>query len=279
MPDLHTTHDRIFRASSKTFYTASRFFPSAIRADVATLYAFVRIADDFVDSVPQQADAYYAWKDAYRAAKAGTPASDIDPVITAYVDLERRYGFPPAWTQAFFASMEMDLHGMQYETIDDTLRYIHGSAEVIGYMMARLMQVPEEAYSAAQLLGRAFQYMNFIRDIAEDEALGRVYLPRDIRARHGLAELTRVTAQAHPDAFTALVRDEIMRYRGWMREARSGFSYIPRRYRIPVAAAADSFDDIVNRIWDRPLRVYEGKVARSRLGIMRAAAYHALNSL
>ncbi len=73
--------------------------------------------------------------------------------------------------------MEHDLSESSCETLEDVLTYIYGSAEVIGLFMARIMDLDEASFPYAAMLGRAMQYINFIRDIAEDNELGRRYLP------------------------------------------------------------------------------------------------------
>jgi hypothetical protein len=90
------------------------------------------------------------------------------------------------YVEAFLASMRMDLTVTQYETYDDLMTYVHGSAAVIGLEMVPVLEpvVPREvADPYAADLGIAFQLSNFIRDVGEDLRRGRVYLPmEDLRA-------------------------------------------------------------------------------------------------
>ena len=168
-------HREIFKNGSKTYFNSSLFFPPEVRNDVFVLYGFVRTADDFVDSVPQDVDGFAGFVERYRRAREGAHVED--PVVDAFIDLSRRRGFEDAWANAFLESMEMDVTKQTYETIDETLHYIYGSAEVIGLFMARILGLPSEADRAAMMLGRAMQYINFIRDVDEDRNLGRTYLP------------------------------------------------------------------------------------------------------
>ncbi len=73
-------------------------------------------------------------------------------------------------------------------------------------MMARIMGLPEESYVAARHLGKAMQYINFIRDIDEDNRLGRIYLPI---AGTGLQDLSCRSAEENREAFTRFIREEI----------------------------------------------------------------------
>jgi phytoene synthase len=157
--------------------------------------------------------------------------------------------------------MEADLSVKTYDVLEDTLRYIHGSAEVIGYFMARIMELPDAALPSAALLGRAMQYINFIRDIAEDAGLGRRYLPlggadpRIVEEAH---------ARAHPGEFAAFIRGHLDIYRGWQKDAVEGYRFIPRRYRAPIATAGDMYWWTADRIAERPLVVFDRKVKPGR---------------
>ena len=85
---------QVFRAGSTTYFNSSLFFPPAMRAEVFALYGFVRVADNFVDAVPQQAAEFRRFTEQSRAALAGTPANDA--IIDDFVALARRREFDPA---------------------------------------------------------------------------------------------------------------------------------------------------------------------------------------
>ena len=252
----------IFRRGSRTYFNSTRFFPAAVRRDVHALYAFVRTADDFVDSTPQDAPGFEAFRRRYLDRREGRPGP-AGPIIDGFVELSERRGFEPAWVDAFLDSMAQDLSRREYGTLDETLAYVYGSAEVIGLMMARIMGLEENASRPARLLGRAMQYINFIRDIREDLDLGRTYLPRDEILAAGLASLREDEARRSPEAFRAFVRGQVRRYRDWREEAAPGFALIPRRLRIPIRTAADMYEWTAGRIEADPFVVHGRKVRPS----------------
>lgn len=264
----------IFRAGSKTFYYSTLFFPPQVKNDVFILYSFVRKADDFVDSVPQQKDAFNRFVRQYRRGLKGTKTGDV--VIDGFVDLVRRKRFEIEWVDAFLRSMEQDLWKSSYRTLPELQIYLFGSSEVIGLMMARIMDLPEESCRAARSLGKAMQYINFIRDIDEDLALGRTYFPQEDLERFGLERLDAVYAGAHRDAFRAFMRHQIRRYEEWQGEAEEGFPFIPRRYRIPIRTASDMYRWTGARIFQNPFVVYSEKVKPSRLRIVGTALKNTL---
>lgn len=253
------TQAEIFKRGSKTYFNSSRFFPAAARRDVTCLYGFVRKADDFVDAVPQDREGFERFAADYRAAREGHASGD--PVIDSFVELERRRGFDPAWTEAFLESMRMDTEKQRYDSLEETLRYIYGSAEVIGLFMARIMELPREADHPARMLGRAMQYINFIRDIDEDVQLGRRYLPLE---QSGLKELSRETAEQYPERFASFVHEHLRRYYEWQGEAEKGYRYIPRRYLIPIKTAADMYAWTGRVIERDPAVVFSRKVKPSK---------------
>jgi phytoene synthase len=252
-------HERIFRSGSKTYFNSSIFFPPRIRERVFTLYAFVRVADNYVDAIPQKTEEFINFRRRYETARAGTPANDI--IIDSFLKLSAECGFDPAWVQAFLNSMEADLSKQNYDTLEETLAYVYGSAEVIGLFMARIMELPEEAHPPAAMLGRAMQYINFIRDIAEDTLLGRRYLPLN-----GASPLIVTTdyARKNPREFSAFIGGHLALYRVWQKDAVAGYSFIPRRYRVPIKTAADMYWWTADRIAARPLIVFDEKVKPSR---------------
>ncbi len=244
-----------FKRGSKTYFYSSIFFPKEVRDNVFFLYSFVRKADDFVDVIPQKKDEFYRFKDDYNNALQGKASSDI--IIDCFVKLIHRKAFKKAWIDAFFESMEMDLTKKRYETIDETLHYIHGSAEVIGLLMAIILGLHPKSYTAARYLGRAMQYINFIRDIEEDLALGRTYLPLGNSA---LERLDFDFVFERKDAFIEFIRVNIDLYRQWQMEAERGFRYIPKRYLIPIKTASDMYKWTADRIYDDPLIVFKKKL-------------------
>jgi 15-cis-phytoene synthase len=280
----------IFKTGSVTFFTASLFFPRKERLDVFNLYAFVRIFDDFVDSVPQKSEDYFNLKSRYykfledglhgvaegslnevrgSLNKIDGDQNSNDQILINFIELQKKCNFDQEWLDAFFTSMEMDMnHDKEYIKIQDTEKYIYGSAEVIGLMMARVFHLPDSLQESAQYLGKAFQYMNMIRDIAEDILLGRSYLPKENYQSFGLNALTETEARHKPELFQKFIREEILRYRHWRAEAEKGFAGIPKRFRIPIQAASDMFDHTINLIEQDPLIVFKMKIKPSKARVV-----------
>ncbi len=270
---------QVFKAGSTTYFHSSLFFPPAMREEVFILYGFVRVADNLVDATPQDAVGFARFVARYRAALVGTPAED--PIIDDFVALSKRLAFDPAWTDAFLGSMEADLSKRYYRTEEEVLEYIYGSAEVIGLFMAKIMRLPEESHPAARMLGRAMQFINFIRDVAEDTELGRRYLPLE---RGGNRRLDvpdnwlpdRDWARSHSETWVRFVQEHVAQYAEWQAEAEKGYSFMPWRARVAVRTAGDMYKWTARQIAMDPMVVFDRKVKPSKFRIVWQALWNGL---
>jgi len=252
---------RIFKKGSKTYFYSTMFFPRSIKGDVFKLYCFVRTADDHVDSFPQRLDLLQEMRSGLDRAMAGEPTGDI--VVDSFAELCARRNFDMAWVDAFVRSMSMDTYKSGYQTMDELGEYLYGSAEVIGLMMAKIMDLPPESHHGAMMLGRSMQFINFIRDVQEDCGLGRSYFPREELEQYGLTSLCEKEARAQPAAFLALIRKQLDRFQGWQTEAEASFRYIPRKYLLPIKTASDMYKFTATRIALDPFVVFDRKVKPS----------------
>ncbi|GAA4244190.1 phytoene/squalene synthase family protein [Dactylosporangium darangshiense] len=178
----------LHRHYGRTYYLATRLLPRWKRRHVHALYGFTRYADEIVDrmggATPQERAAELAaWSAAFLHGLRGGHTED--PLLPAVLHTIRVFDIDLEDFRKFLDSMAMDLTVTSYETYDDLLGYMEGSAAVIGTMMLPILESADRAAARepARQLGLAFQLTNFIRDVAEDLERGRVYLPqRDLEA-------------------------------------------------------------------------------------------------
>ncbi|MEU3139048.1 phytoene/squalene synthase family protein [Nocardiopsis alba] len=183
---LHAHHGR-------TYYTATRVLPSARRPHIHALYGFARWVDDIVDEPGPgtTVDDQKARLDAIDAdlERALSGREPDEPVLRALAHTVDHHELDPGYFTAFMASMRMDLTTTEYRDLDHLREYMYGSAAVIGLQVLPVLGTVarrEEAAPHAAALGEAFQLTNFLRDVSEDLARGRVYLPADVLAGHGV---------------------------------------------------------------------------------------------
>ncbi len=252
----------IFKNGSKTYFTSSLFFPKDKRLAVYKLYSFVRLADDFVDEIPQNKTAFLLLKNSYQKKASNVPIVSIKKVLQNIYDLQKEYKISNVEIKAFLCSMEMDLKKQKYITMEDTLRYIYGSAEVIGLMMSKIIGLNIESYKYAKYQGRAMQYINFIRDIDEDIKLGRCYFPYNIRLKYGLKSWNENIVTNN--GFELFIKEQIEQYYTWQQKAEKGWKYIPYRSRVAVITASDGYNWTAKKIYNKPAIVFNKKVKPSK---------------
>ncbi|GII24875.1 phytoene/squalene synthase family protein [Planosporangium mesophilum] len=204
MEPLAASYERcrqLHRRHGRTYYLATHLLPEWKRRHVHALYGFARYADEIVDrteALPpaERATRLAAWSDAFLAGLAGAVVDD--PLLPAVLHTISVFDLDLDDFRKFLASMAMDLTVSGYDSYDDLLGYMEGSAAVIGTMMLPILGSPDPAAARepARQLGLAFQLTNFIRDVAEDLDLGRVYLPRDDLARFGVTPADLKAARA-----------------------------------------------------------------------------------
>ncbi|MCA9382753.1 phytoene/squalene synthase family protein [Candidatus Dojkabacteria bacterium] len=259
-------HDQIFKEGSTVFYYSTKFFPEWIRKEVAILYAFVRVADDFVDCVPQDREGFNQFKKEYYSAIKKGKSDNM--VIDSFVELSKKRKFEPEWTDAFLDSMGEDLNKNKYNTYQETLKYIYGSAEVIGLYMAKIIGLPKKTYKYAARLGRAYQLINFIRDIQYDIELGRVYWPKEELSHFHLENLSEEYTKKNHQNFKHFMRFLVHRFKMNIEEAHLGLELMPKTLAVAIKTASDGYLWTADKIYKNPFIVYKKIVKPSKFRVL-----------
>lgn len=268
-----TIEEKIIQSSSPAFWEATKLLPNQQRLDFVALYSFVRVTDDYVDQ-PQPdtnnfLDIYSKWQTGRIVAKT---TNLNQKVSNNMLRLIKKYDFDKLWIEAFLSSMSSDVKGRTFDKLEDSLEYVYGSAEVIGLMLAKIMGLPPEALPFAQMQGRAWQWLNFIRDIEEDRKLGRCYFPLEDLKKFNLNGLTPSTIKQNPTAFKEFVQFQINRYRKWSRVAKLGYKYIPATSRQAILMSAKKYDRLAALINQNPLLIIE-KASPKPMQLSQASAH------
>jgi phytoene synthase len=278
LEDCYEYCRRLHQRHSKTYYFSTLLFPPETRARVYALYAFMRAADEIVDSPEtddrgEQFDALQRFEEETFAAVHGEAVSS--PILRAFADTVRERKIEAGYIQSFMASMKMDTYISRYETYEDLEEYMYGSAAVVGLMMCRVMGVEnDDARPHAEALGAAMQLTNFLRDVREDWQRGRVYLPLEDLERFGYSEEELASNRVN-EAFVRLMRFEIERTRTLYGIADQGIGYIPQGRRYPVVVARHLYAAILDHIESAHYDVFNVRAETSlveKLGVAAACA-------
>lgn len=250
-----------------SYHLATRLLTPDRRPAVHALYAAARTADDLVD-LPgaDPAGDLQTWSKAVLTElEAGWSE---DPVRLALVHTYRRYGIPVEHLVDFLAAMSSDLDVTGYADPAALDRYMWGSAAVIGLQVLPVLGTArgvsrEEAAPHAIALGEAFQLTNFLRDVAEDVDRGRVYLPADLMAAHGVTR-EQLVARRHTPGFEALMREMVAITRRRYDDAAAGTPMLAPESRDCVRAATALYGGILGEIERAGYRVLDGRVSVSK---------------
>jgi phytoene/squalene synthetase len=171
----------ITRKYSTSFSIAVSWLDPELRKAIYSIYGFVRIADEIVDSFHEydREKLINLFERDYNEACVN--GISTNPALNSFQDTVKQYSIPGELITAFLKSMKADLYKSAYTSRGETDEYVYGSAEVVGLMCLMVfvrgnLQLYEELKEPARKLGAAFQKVNFLRDIRNDtEQLDRYY--------------------------------------------------------------------------------------------------------
>lgn len=270
---------------SKSFAAASKLFDRQTRERVWLLYAWCRACDDLADAQDHGGELGVQDGALQRVAKirdltARALAGETtgEPAFDAFGQLAREVPITQAMADDVIAGFDLDANGFRPRFETDTLRYCYHVAGAVGVMMATVMGVSpddEDTLDRACDLGIAFQLANIARDISEDDAAGRCYLPIEwlVEADIPPGEVAKPHYRASLVPLVARLCDLAKVYEA---SARIGAARLPFRQRWAILSAANIYGAIAREVkakgaheWDH--RVHTGRAAK--LGfVIRALA-------
>jgi phytoene synthase len=263
---------------SKTFYLASALMPPAKRRAVRALYAFCRVSDDLVDQAGPNTSGgdRLAQLESWRAhALSGHPvagsslAAAKDMVALAWADTRARFCIPTRYAHQLIDGVAWDLCKARYTTFDELAEYAYGVASTVGLMSMHITGFDgREAIPYAVKLGVALQLTNILRDVGEDWANGRLYLPQDELSACGLGE-DDIAAGRVDDRWRALMRFQIERTRRLYAEALPGVDLLHAEGRFAIAAAGELYRGILDDIETHDYDVFTRRAYVTSWGKLR----------
>lgn len=269
-----------FALNSRSFSFAARLFPDAARQAVTRIYAFCRTTDDLVDARMKAGDPEAAaaqldiWEALAREAWQGraTGIGFLDQVMAESAEA----GVPFELIADLIAGVRTDIGAVEVESFEDLRRYCYCVASVIGIWMTRLFGVREPwLIERAEMLGYALQLTNILRDVGEDLAMDRIYLPREALTRHGLTrrDLEAMAAGAPiTSAYRGLMEEMMATAEHCYDLAFESMPHLPAFYARPVAAAAEIYRGILGELRRSGYDNFRQRAVTGRLAKPRLAA-------
>jgi phytoene synthase len=258
---------------SQSFAAAAKLFTRETRDDAVMLYAWCRHCDDIIDGQVGGHGQSDNFRDGQRerlinlreqtsAALAGEASGEY--IFEALQRVVARHDIHHRHPQELLSGFEMDVEYRHYASIDDTLDYCYHVAGVVGVMMAMIMGVRERSVlDRASDLGLAFQLTNIARDVIDDARAGRVYVPDDLLARHGISvidpEDRAQWARLHAAALDLLDLAE-----HYYASAYAGLPALPARSAWAIAAARRVYRAIGSKLRAGGPSAWESRVSTTK---------------
>lgn len=246
----------VTRRASSNFYYAFMLLPAERRRALYAVYAFCRFVDDIADdeSVAEPAELLRRWRDELERAYGGNPARAVS---RALADASRRFNIPRRHFEEVIAGVEMDLARKRYETFQELRLYCYRVASAVGLICIEIFGYTNPAACQyAERLGIAFQLTNIIRDVSEDAARGRIYLPLEDLARFGVTEAD-ILGGTYNTNFVQLMEFEASRAREFYREAEQALPPEDRSTLLTAEAMRLIYGTLLARIERSQFRVLD----------------------
>lgn len=252
-------------ASGSSFYYSFLFLAPERRRAITALYAFCREIDDVVDECKEPAVAgtkLQWWRMEIANAFSGTPQH---PVTKALRPVVRRYNLPQEYFAEIIDGMEMDLRYSSYPSFKELSLYCYRVAGVVGLMAAEIFGYQErQTRKYATDLGIAFQLTNIIRDVREDAARGRLYIPLDELERFGVDHADILEYRDTP-GMRALLAFQAERARRYYRQAFDQLPEADRQAQLAGVIMAEIYQTTLDEIAADDYHVFEHRVSLTPL--------------
>jgi phytoene synthase len=278
----------ITRSSAKNFYYAFLVLPRRKREALCAVYAFMRRCDDITDdsalSLPERRQKLDLWLDSLHRAQLGHPTDD--PILLALTDAQRRYHIPAGLLDELAHGTAMDVEEAEasaqtstvpgvtvhYRTFEDLRVYCYRVASVVGLVCIHVFGYRNpEAEPLAERCGLAFQLTNIIRDVKEDAAMGRIYLPEEDLAKFNLSA-SELLATPDPARFRPLLAFEADRAREFYASGEALLPYISEDSQPALWVLVTIYRRLLGRIAEKQYDVFTAKVSLSTSEKLRILA-------
>ncbi len=283
---------KICSSSGSNFVSAFRFLPPTERRAMEAVYAFMRLADDLVDSersLSERTEHLDKFQNAFceKCLSGDSLDSDLEyfsAIFPALEDVMRKFAIPCEYFLETIRGVRMDLERSYYETVTELEIYSYRVAATVGLICLHIWGVsPEEirpgakseTFLAAVACGNALQWTNFLRDIVEDARNGRLYLPledwkseKNDNSPHSKTtakEILRAISQKDMEKLLPILQVNLARTEILYRKSRILLARIPRENRRIFFLITGVYHKIFQKIQKNPMQIFEKRVKLGKL--------------
>jgi phytoene synthase len=271
----HNYCEQLTKAQARNFYYGLKLLPEPKRSAMFALYAYMRLVDDIADdedgrSVEQRLADLEAWRLQTHAVLNGHIPDTTHELWPAFADMVWRNQLPASYFDDVIAGQRQDLQPAPFETFDPLNEYCYRVAGVVGLASIYVWGFEGGAQTEQLAIDRgvAFQLTNILRDLREDAARGRMYLPQDELAAAGIDE-DDIRAKRGGEKFREMMRFQIERAQMYYEKSAALETFIARDSRATLIAMTDIYRGLLAKIADEPERVLHERVSLSLFSKLR----------
>lgn len=274
--------ENVTKLHAKSFYFAAKFLPQPKQKAVYPIYAFCRHVDDEIDEIgdgdkrkaiktvekwQQQLEEVFAGERQKGNGKIEDQKSKIEDrnlVLLAWQDLLQTYQIPQNLPLELIQGVLMDTHAKRYETFDELYVYCYRVASTVGLMSSEILGYSDKiALEYAEAMGIGMQLTNILRDVKEDAAMGRIYLPQEDLQKFKVSE-KQILDGKMSENFVDLMKFQIQRARDFYRRGELGIPLLERDSRFTVLLASRTYSRILDEIEKLGYNVFIKRAHTSR---------------
>lgn len=268
--------EKVTRLHAKSFYFAAKFLPAEKQKAVYPIYAFCRHIDDEIDEagIAEQKESIVAverWQTKLNDVYAGKPFESENYadekqnlVLTAWRDLLGKYKIPRDLPLELMRGVLQDTNVKRYETFDELYGYCYRVASTVGLMSSEILGYSEKiALEYAEAMGIAMQLTNILRDVKEDAAMNRIYLPQEDLRRFGVSEKQIFAGKAN-DNFIKMMKFQVGRARDYYAQGERGIGLLEKDSRFTVLLASRIYSKILDEIEKQNYNVFNRRAHTSK---------------
>jgi len=261
--------EQLTRREARNFYYGLKLLPEPKRSAMFALYAYMRMVDDIADDEDgrthdRRVDDLELWRSTTHDALNGGFGKQDHLLWPAFATMARKYGIPSKVFDAVIAGQRQDLEPIRFETFDELREYCYRVAGVVG--LASIFVWGFEGGEATEAMavdrGVAFQLTNILRDVKEDAARGRIYLPRAELAEMGMSEEDLKSGNGG-GRFRELMNFQIQRAESYYERSSPLEGRISQDSRPTLIAMTAIYRGLLRKVARRPERVLSERVSLS----------------
>jgi phytoene synthase len=265
------------KREARNFYYGLKLLPRRKRTAMFALYAYMRLVDDIADgqdghTISQRSEALDAWSEATQSALAGQNTRDAHLLWPAFTEMVHTYNVPRHLFHDVIAGQRQDLDSPVFQTFEQLREYCYRVAGVVG--LASIYIWGFQGGSATEALaidrGIAFQLTNILRDLREDAARGRVYLPATELQSHNITPNSLTNGQIPPN-FLPMMQSQLSRAATFYDRSAALESLITQNCRPTLRAMTQIYHGILEKMTADPARVLHERVSLSTVTKLRIA--------